>query len=356
MRSFPFVRARRRARAGAVAALVFAALGLSATAAHADPAIPALTDGYGLTQVGTPAGTPGNFVVTVNTPQVSGPQNIRIVLPTDYFTAPTKHYPVFYLLHGAPDDPVNMTPDVLPALNGRDSMITVMPDGGERGWYSNWVNQNTAAGAQNWRNFHLDQVIPFIDANLRTIPTKQGRAIGGISMGGFGALRYVQDNPHLFRDVATFSGLLNMELVIARGAVAASATNIGHVLLQSCGGPCFPDFGPIVPANAILGQLFLPFLGPPANILAINPTSNMRKTEGVHVSLYTGTGSLELAAEPSANAAKASLDHLGYPYHFVNYGNGAGFGDGSCDGGHNRFCWNQALLDHLPRLELAFSS
>ncbi|WP_425506606.1 alpha/beta hydrolase-fold protein [Streptomyces rectiverticillatus] len=63
-----------------------------------------------------------------------------------------------------------------------------LPDGGRRGWYANWLDQKTAAGAQNWENFHINQVIPFIDANLRTVAARQGRAVGGLSMGGFGAL------------------------------------------------------------------------------------------------------------------------------------------------------------------------
>lgn len=44
-------------------------------------------------------------------------------------------------------------------------LITVWPNGGGRSWYSDWVNPG-ALGPQSWETFHLDQVIPLIDANL----------------------------------------------------------------------------------------------------------------------------------------------------------------------------------------------
>ena len=83
-------------------------------------------------------------------------------------------------------------------------LITVMPDGGKVGWYTNWVSQS--GGAQAWRDFHVDQLIPWIDANLRTIASKSGRAIAGLSMGGFGAVRYAQDRPDLFAFVGQLLG------------------------------------------------------------------------------------------------------------------------------------------------------
>ena len=79
-----------------------------------------------------------------------------------------------------------------------------MPDAGKVGWETNWVDQS--GGAQAWRDFHVDQLIPWIDANLRTISSKSGRAIAGLSMGGFGAIRYAQDRPDLFTYAASFSG------------------------------------------------------------------------------------------------------------------------------------------------------
>src|SRR6266496_5051210 len=69
-------------------------------------------------------------------------------------------------------------------------LITVQPNGSGRGWYTNWTS-----GGQDWETFHLDQLIPFVDANLSTIPTRDGRSISGHSMGGFGAFHYAEDHP-----------------------------------------------------------------------------------------------------------------------------------------------------------------
>ena len=59
--------------------------------------------------------------------------------------------------------------------------------GGRGGFYANWLNFGKG-GPPMWETYHIDQLIPFIDANLRTIPKRQGRAIAGLSMGGFGAM------------------------------------------------------------------------------------------------------------------------------------------------------------------------
>ncbi|MGW0364229.1 hypothetical protein [Streptomyces sp. NPDC002990] len=39
----------------------------------------------------------------------------------------------------------------------------------------------------------------------------------------------------------------------------------------------------------------------------------------------------------------------------MNYGNGAGWGE-NCKGGHERGCWDQDLVDYVPRLEAAFAA
>ena len=231
----------KRTLAVSVAALTLAVGAIVIpSAARADPtAPPPLTDGYGLTQIPTePAYTQTNtaydFVITVSTPQVAGQpeldnggHHIRIVLPSDYYSDPAKRFPVLYLLNGSTPgaDPADYWTG-FPALNSDSGMIFVMPDGGPRGWYSNWLNQNSAAGAQNWENFHIDQVIPFVDANLRTLADKQHRGIAGISMGGFGALHYAETYPNLFSQTASLSGDIDMSRnsMDLREAVVGSLT------------------------------------------------------------------------------------------------------------------------------------
>ena len=346
-----------------VAAAAMAVTMLNVLPAHSDTTVPpTLTDGYGLTQVGAATGTANNFVLTVTTAQVAGPLHIRIILPSDYGANPAKRYPVFYLLHGALDDPINPG-NSYPALLASTSMITVMPDGGRRGWYTNWSDQNTAAGAQNWENFHIDQVIPFIDANLRTIATKHGRAIGGYSMGGLGAMHYAQGHPELFSQVASFSGAIDIsadEMVI-REAVVASLTNGVGLFCEtnSC------TFGPTVSSDAIWGTPY-PVLGGDWKWNNADPSTHMNKLSGIGISIYTGEGSISLDESQlaehfvwtAANQVTANLDTLSMPYYYQDYGNGSTWGS-NCHGGHGgpeMACMAQDLVDYLPRLDSAFAS
>lgn len=139
----------RGLRAWAVLLTAAALLLPAAPRALAEPpsGAPVLADGHGLTQVGS-TGTATDFTVTVITAQVAKQHPIRIILPPGYWDDPTRRYPVLYFLHGSPDSPVNQN---YPALRSSTSMITVIPDGGARGWYADWRDQNTAAGAQRWR-------------------------------------------------------------------------------------------------------------------------------------------------------------------------------------------------------------
>ncbi|MFG2717807.1 alpha/beta hydrolase [Streptomyces sp. NPDC048416] len=344
-----------------VAAAGTALLLLGAPSAHADtPAPPVLADGFGLTQVGAATGSATNFVITVKTAEVSQEHHIRILLPAGYATEPAKRYPVFYFLHGASDDPANPYL-AYPALTASTSMITVIPDGGLRGWYANWLDHNTAAGAQNWENFHINQVIPFIDANLRTLATKQERAVGGLSMGGFGALHYAQRHPDLFGQVATFSGAddLSVDHMVMRGAVVATLTNAGAALCGNAAASCSLNFGPTVSSDAIFGTPY-PVFNADWRWNEADPSAHMGALAGMGVSIYTGNGNgdpsaAEFWVQSAAQHAKDHLDALQLPSHYVDYGNGSAWGS-TCHGGHESGCWAQDLVDYVPRLEAAFAA
>ncbi|WP_380280617.1 alpha/beta hydrolase [Kitasatospora purpeofusca] len=347
-----------------VAAAVVALLTPSALPAYADPPVPqgppSLTDGHGLTQVGS-VGTATDFTITVTTTAVAKQHPVRIILPPGYWDDPTRRYPVLYFLHGSPDSPVNQN---YPALRGSTSMITVIPDGGPRGWYSNWRDQNTAAGAQKWETFHLGQVIPFIDDNLRTVAAKRGRAVAGISMGGFGAMRYAQRHPELFTEVASLSGGLDLSAASMdlRLAVVASLTNAPGGFCgasSSTGGDCTGSYTPAVSSDALFGSPY-PVFDLDRLWNEADPAAHMSRLAGIGISIYTGSGAgnplaLEFWIEGANKHARDSLDALHLPYHYVGYGDGAGWGT-HCNGDHNAGCWAQDLVDWIPRLERAFAA
>ncbi|MFD7460693.1 alpha/beta hydrolase [Streptomyces sp. NPDC059868] len=353
----------RLAVAWMIAAVAMVAPVASAQAADGGTTPPPMTNGFGLTQVGTAQGTATNFHLTVTTPEVAGEQHIKIILPSGYYDDPGRRYPVLYFLHGSPDDPIQQN---YPALTISDQMITVIPDGGARGWYANWLNQKTAAGAQNWENFHLKQVIPFIDANLRTIATKKARAIAGVSMGGFGAFHYAQARPDLFSQTASLSGDIDFSArsMDLRFAVVASLIDATGAICGSSSGSCDPNESPYKPAvdsDAAFGSPY-PVFNADWRWNEVDPSQHMDRLAkgGVGVSIYVGDGGgsplePEFWVAGAAKNVKASMDALGMSYYYVNYGDGSGWGT-QCNGGHNAGCWEQDLRDLIPRLERSFAA
>src|SRR4051794_14446877 len=262
-------------RVRAFVVVVFGLLALGApSAALADA--PNLVSGNGITVSATRWITSRTLEADISTAKVSanavnGPHRVRITFPGDYFSRSTARFPVLYLLHGGAGgnsaqwttgggDEENIT--------AGSELITVMPDGGKVGWYTNWVDQSQ--GAQAWADFHLNQLIPWVDANLRTIAAKNGRAIAGLSMGGFGAVRYAQDRPDLFAYVASFSG-----------AVDLGDSGTRSVITEQAGQNGFNPYGPF-------GSPFWPM---DTTWNALNPINRAARLKGVGVALYAGGGS-----------------------------------------------------------------
>ncbi|MET8458460.1 alpha/beta hydrolase [Streptomyces parvulus] len=353
-------RARHRfRRALATAASAAAAFGaLSAPSAHAaEPQVPAFRDGFGLTQITDGAVVRGetDFTLTVTSAEVSGPHRIRVFLPSGYAADPGRRWPVTYFLHGGPgtvDDAA-----AVPALRS-DDMITVVPDGGRKGWYADWVMQNTALGAADWETFHLEQVVPFIDANLRTVPDRAHRAVSGLSMGGSGALHYAQARPDLFGHVAALSGGLDFGMAEVRAVVLATELNLPGAwcaISSAAPGTC-SDYGPYVDSDAIFGSPY-PIFGDRV-WKAYDPAApaNLARLAGTGITLYTGDNDvIETYTAKAAHTVKSRLDQLAVPSRLVDYGNGASL-DPGCDGGHNYACWAPAFADWVPRLTAAFEA
>src|SRR5439155_12725137 len=86
--------------------------------------------------------------------------------------------------------------------------IFVAPDGGAGGYYSDWYNTG-GGGPPMYETYHVDQLVPLIDQHFRTVGTRDGRALIGESMGGFGVLTYAARHPDLFGAAASLSGFVD---------------------------------------------------------------------------------------------------------------------------------------------------
>src|SRR3954454_1424072 len=192
-----------------VAAVLAAAAAVPGTVAAAAPAAPPAA------VVATQRLDPRLLELTIRTPALAAPTKVRVLLPDGYAASPRRRYPVLYLLHGAGDDAGAWTRsgDAERLTAGRP-LIVVMPDGGRGGWYTNWYRDG-GGGRPAWETYHVDQLIALVDRCFRTIAARHGRAIAGLSMGGFGALSYAARHPDLFAAAASFSGGVDLEARVA---------------------------------------------------------------------------------------------------------------------------------------------
>jgi enterochelin esterase-like enzyme len=140
-------------------------------------------------------------------------QPVLVFLPPGYTQQPTRRYPVFYLLHGFPGRPnaflqtvrAGVVEDILMAKKQIQPMILVMPFG-STGMFSDKEWANGVGPNSAWETFVARDVVNAIDARYRTIPTGAGRALGGLSAGGYGALNVGLHHPGTFGTLESWSG------------------------------------------------------------------------------------------------------------------------------------------------------
>jgi S-formylglutathione hydrolase FrmB len=201
-------------RALLAAALLAAALPASAQAATKNPI--QLVDSKPLTA--------RLSELTLRTPALKEDTHVRVLLPQGYDPKSSRRYPMLFLLHGCCDDYRSWSDKGnVEGIVGSLPLIVVMPDGGSGGFYSDWFN-NGAGGPPEWETFHIRQLIPWIDSHYRTVGKRRGRAIAGLSMGGYGAMSYAARHPDMFVSAASFSGAVDSNNTGGAGAVTAGSS------------------------------------------------------------------------------------------------------------------------------------
>jgi S-formylglutathione hydrolase FrmB len=191
-------------------------------------------DGEGLSVVSATPDGARLWRLVVSTTALSQPVHVNVLLPENYATSSVR-YPVLYLFHGTSGGADDwLTSGNAAAATDAYPMIVVMPDAGFNldggGWFTNWTDQKTHLGASNWETFHVEQMVPWIDANLRTIATRSSRAVAGLSQGGFGAFSYAARHPDTFASAGSFSGAPDISsnpVALAGAATIIEATAFG---------------------------------------------------------------------------------------------------------------------------------
>jgi S-formylglutathione hydrolase FrmB len=87
------------------------------------------------------------------------------------------------------------------------NFILVMPEGDD-GWYTDSISKPT----DKYESYIIRELIPKIDKTYRTIADRDHRMIAGLSMGGYGSIKFGLKYPEMFSLVGSFSGALDAPL------------------------------------------------------------------------------------------------------------------------------------------------
>ena len=165
-----------------------------------------------------------------------------VYLPASYVAGATKktpeHYPVLYFLHGLGDNEKTLFNsggwtllDDLRQQHKLGDFLIVAPEG-RRSFYI-----NSADGSVRYSDFFLQEFIPLIEKKYRISKGRSNRAITGISMGGYGALRFAFSHPEMFSAVSAQSAALITESPQELDTAAASGAPLGRTLTNVFGNP-----------------------------------------------------------------------------------------------------------------------
>jgi S-formylglutathione hydrolase FrmB len=127
----------------------------------------------------------------------------NVILPVGYEQS-VRRYPVLLLLHGLTGHYSDWVLNTNVVMYARKyPLIIVMPEGGN-GWYTNGVAPN-----DKWEEYIFKEVIPYVNSHYRTLPQTRSWAVAGLSMGGYGAMKFGLKYPGQFAVAASMSGALN---------------------------------------------------------------------------------------------------------------------------------------------------
>jgi S-formylglutathione hydrolase FrmB len=165
-----------------------------------------------------------------------------VYLPAGYDAGATKHpvqaYPVLYFLHGLGDNERTLFNsggwtmlDDLRQQHEIGEFLIAAPEGGQTFYI------NSADGSVRYSDFFLQEFIPLIETKYRIGKGRGNRAISGISMGGYGALRFAFAHPEIFSAVSAQSGALMTESPQELDTAARSGAPLGKLLASVFGNP-----------------------------------------------------------------------------------------------------------------------
>jgi putative tributyrin esterase len=165
-----------------------------------------------------------------NSPALGVDKDVRIYLPGGYDPLDGRRYPVFYYLNGLGGDETNWV-ELAKLDEAADALgleaIVVMPDG-DNNFYADSARvedydacmkdgtgmfiptqprRKTCVKASKYETYIVKDLVGWVDGKYKTITGREGRGIGGLSMGGYGALTLAMRHPTLFSAAVSHSGV-----------------------------------------------------------------------------------------------------------------------------------------------------
>ena len=147
-------------------------------------------------------------------------RNMAIYLPPSYASS-DKVYPVVHLLHGFGGNERSLVDEVGEQLaillidglintGALKEIIIVMPDGRNKYGGSYYLNSELSG---NYEDYIAVELVDYIDDRYRTIRDREGRAIGGASMGGYGSMTLAMKHPETYSAVVSLSPPLSFDII-----------------------------------------------------------------------------------------------------------------------------------------------
>lgn len=136
--------------------------------------------------------------------------HFNVILPKDYFKTEAR-YTVIYLLHGYSGnhfDWINRT-SLIKYLD-KYNYVVITPEA-HNSWYTNSIFTK-----RNYEDYVIKELIPFVEKKYRVIATRHGRVIAGLSMGGYGAIKFALKYPNYFYYAGSFSGAFRWPSMIEK--------------------------------------------------------------------------------------------------------------------------------------------
>jgi len=150
---------------------------------------------------------------TVKSHYIASPVGYCALLPPSYDTQPAKKFPVLYFLHGLGGDQTFLVSTggwnvIVDAWEQKrfSEFVIITPEAGNSFYIT------SKSGKTKYEDFFIRDFVPQMEKKFRLLGTRSGRAISGVSMGGYGALRFAFKYPQMFVSAAGLMPALMEEL------------------------------------------------------------------------------------------------------------------------------------------------